>query len=196
MADRYIISALLSPAEAGLYIAIFSIASRPMLMLGTVVELTLRPAYQEAVSSKRAESAKKILRNWFAIVLGLSSVAVAVSVVANREIATLLLGTRFTESSSLMPWIVAGYVPLLLSHITTRMCYSHGDTRSVLLIEATGAVAAVAISSLFITLYGLVGAAAALPAFYSVQLAISISRAIRWSPAKQPSNSNNRSNKG
>lgn len=184
MADRYIISALLSPAEAGLYIAIFSIASRPMLMLGTVVELTLRPAYQDAVSGKKADTARKIIKTWFAILISISAVAVAVSIVANEVIATLLLGARFAEASRLMPWIVAGYVPLLLSHITTRMCYSHGDTRSVLLIEATAAVAALATSSIFISMYGLVGAAVALPVFYSIQLTVSIIRAAAWLPNK------------
>lgn len=185
MADRYIISVLLSPSEAGLYVAIFSIASRPMLMLGTVVELTLRPAYQEAISKSDSKVAQKLLKIWFVILLTLSVIAIAVSTIGNHEIAKLLLGAKFIESSKLMPWIVAGYTPLLLSHITTRMCYSHGDTRSVLLIEATGAVAAVGTSSLLISQYGLVGAATSLSIFYSIQLAVSIWRANRWSPAKQ-----------
>ena len=49
MADRYMIGAILSPADVGLYAAIYGVASRPLLMLGSIVETTIRPAYQHAL---------------------------------------------------------------------------------------------------------------------------------------------------
>lgn len=172
MADRYMIGGLLSAKDVGTYVAVYGLASRPMLMLSNIVETAVRPAYYLSVARKDRAN-KRYLGAWLLIVVAGAAVMCLIFVHFHQHISQLLLGPDFREASHLMPWIAAGYGALALSHITTRMCYAHDATRSVLVTEATGACFAVVVGFPLIYLYGLQGAAVAVPVYFGIQLSVS-----------------------
>ena len=180
MADRYMIGAILSPADVGLYAAIYGVASRPLLMLGSIVETTIRPAYQHALLAGDTRAARGFLRKWWLLITACSCMAVAIAWIGHSWIAALLLGENYRRVSYLLPWIVGGYALLVLSHVANRICYAHEDTQKIFIVEATGALSAIIIGLLLIKAAGLLGAAAAVPLYFGIQLIVSYQFARRW----------------
>ena len=187
MADRYMIGALLSPADVGLYVAIYGLANRPMLMFGGVVETTIRPTYQNALVDGDNPRAHNYLRKWVLLIVLGSIMAIAITWVGHQWLAHMLLGEQYRSVSYLMPWIVGGYALLNLSHVANRVCYANEATRSILLIESTGAVLAVVLGFICIEWAGLKGAAVAISLYYGVQLIMSFRLARHWLPARSQS---------
>jgi len=180
MADRYIIGALLSPAEVGLYVATYGLASRPMLMLSSILETTIRPAYQHALVEGNSRLAQNYLRKWALLAFWGSSVAIMVAWIAHSWLANLLLGEGYRDVSYLMPWIVGGYTFLAFTHVTNRVCYANEATQRILLIGAVGAALAVIIGIVCIKQAGLWGAAFAVPFYYGAQFTVSYILARPW----------------
>jgi O-antigen/teichoic acid export membrane protein len=172
MGDRYLIGALLSARDVGMYAAAYGLASRPLLMLSTVAETSIRPAYYAALARHDAAASRKYLLVWLGVVLAAGLAACGFIALFQWQLARLLLGPEFRESAPLMPWVGAGYMMLALYAISARICLAHNATRAVTITETAGAVVAVATGVVFIRAYGLLGAAAAVPVYYGVQAAI------------------------
>lgn len=174
VSDRYIIGGLLSLQDTGVYAAAYGLASRPMLLLNAAFEQFMRPMYQHAVSTGQAQRAATILRRWL-LGLAVSCVGVVVLFYLMRDqLAALFLGARFRSGAVLMPWIASGYSILALSYVFERINYAHGRTRRVLLTEATSGIAAVILTTVGVRSWGLIGAAVAVPCYFSVQLIFAI----------------------
>jgi O-antigen/teichoic acid export membrane protein len=187
MADRYMIGALLSPADVGMYVAIYSLASRPMLLFGGVVETTFRPAYQSALVEGANRRAHNYLRKWGLLIALGSLVAVALAWIGHHWLAHILLGQQYRSVSYLLPWIVGGYGLLILSQVANRVCYANDATRSILLIESTGALLAIVFGFICIEWAGLPGAAVAISLYYGAQLIMSVRLAWHWLPVTRAS---------
>ncbi len=169
LGDRYIIGGLLSVADAGIYAASYGLASRPILMIGGAIELVVRPIYQSAVSAGDHARANRLLLLWFAAVAAIGVFCVGVITVWRTEIAALLLGPQYRSGAELMPWIATGYCLLTVSYVFERVCYAHARTSRVLLIQACTAATAVVATTLGTLRWGLIGAAMAIPVYFSVQ---------------------------
>ena len=174
------IGTMLSAADVGLYVAIYGLASRPMLMMGGVVETTIRPAYQQALVERDDQKAHGYLQKWVRLILVSSFVAVAMFWVGHSWLARIMLGESYRAVSYLLPWIAAGYSLLILSHVANRVCYANEATRRILFIEGSGALLAVVIGFICIYLAGLAGAAIAVVIYYGLQLVISYRMALPW----------------
>jgi O-antigen/teichoic acid export membrane protein len=173
MGDRYMIGSLLSAQSVGMYAAAYSLASRPLLMLSSIAETSIRPVYYDAVARQDRQASRKYLVVWLVLVLAGGVAACALLTVFHRQLAGVLLGAEFREGSYLMPWVAAGYGLLALSHVTTRICYANDATRSVLTTETAGALCAVVIGFPLIYAVGLKGAAMAVPLYFGIQLLLS-----------------------
>ena len=172
LSDRYMIAGILTAEDVGTYAAVYGLASRPMLMLSSIAETAIRPAYYSALGRKDPVS-KRYLGAWFVIVFG-GAVSVCLFLIYfHQYVSSLLLGPNFRGGSHLMPWIAAGYGLSALSHITTRVCYAYDKTERVLITETIGACLAVGVSLPLIYSVGLVGAAMAVPIYFGIQLALS-----------------------
>lgn len=172
MADRYMIGGLLSSKEVGTYVAVYGLASRPTLMLSSIAETAIRPTYYQALR-RQSEASKKYIGAWF-LIAGFGSAALwAGFALFHEEVASLLLGPAFRDGAYLAPWIAAGYGLLALVHITTRVCFAHDATKSVLFSEAAGAVLSVVVGFPMIYFYGLEGAAMAVPLYFGMQFLLS-----------------------
>jgi O-antigen/teichoic acid export membrane protein len=173
MADRYMIGGMLSAENVGMYAAAYGLASRPLLMLSSIAETSIRPLYYSAIVRNDLPASRKYLITWFTAVFTCGITVCALFALFHEEVAALLLGPQFREASYLMPWIAAGYGLLTLTHMATRICYAYDATRSVLMSEAVGALLAVMIGFPFIVVFGLKGAAMAVPLYFGIQLLLS-----------------------
>ena len=181
-ADRYLIGHLLDVGQVGLYAALYGITSRPLLMAGATLEMTVRQTYYQAISSNETKRSGTLFRMWLG---GAALVAVGGIVLFglfHRPIAALLVAEPYRSGSAMMPWIALGYGILLIAQVYERVCYAHQDTKTVFLIGTTGAVASLAVAVPSIQHFGLLGAAYAVPIAYALQLFIAMwcaSRAAR-----------------
>jgi len=169
LGDRYIIAGALSVADAGLYAAVYGLASAPFMMVGGTVELALRPVHQAAVASGNHERANFILRVWVAAVSVVCGLGVLALALGHRELAALCVGQAYRHASGLMPWIGLGYAIRSVSYVFERVSYAYGRTRRVLVTQLW-AVAVTAIATpAGVLLAGLTGAAMAVPIYFTVQ---------------------------
>jgi O-antigen/teichoic acid export membrane protein len=174
LGDRYIIGAVLSVADVGVYAAVYGLASAPFMMAGGTAELALRPVHQAAVANGDQQRAQKIFRLWLATVTCVCAMGVLIFAVGHRFIADLLVGKSYRYASGLMPWIGLGYAIRAASYVFERMCYAHGQTRSVLAIQSCGVLGWMVATPLGALTLGLKGAALAVPVNFFVQLAAAV----------------------
>jgi O-antigen/teichoic acid export membrane protein len=92
---------------------------------------------------------------------------------ASEWLAFLLLGPSFRSGASLMPWIAGGYALIIVAHVFERVCFAYGQTRWVLVIQAAAAAVGMVGTAVGTVGWGLQGAAAAVPLYFAVQLAVS-----------------------
>jgi O-antigen/teichoic acid export membrane protein len=170
LGDRYFIGGLLSVHDAGLYAALYGLASSPFNILGGVVELALRPIYQGAVSGGEQQRSRGILIRWLLLVACPCALALVGFAIFHREIAAVFVGKPYRGASALMPWIGAGYGIRATSGVLERVCYAYGRTHRVLIIQLWGAAATLVCTPLGVISLGLTGAAMAVPAVFCSQL--------------------------
>jgi O-antigen/teichoic acid export membrane protein len=185
LGDRYIIGGLLSVADAGIYAAVYGLSSSPFLIVSATAEQALRPLYQTAVTRGDRTRSRRIHRIWLAAVVGVCSLGVVLFAMGHDILAGLFVGKSFRSAASLMPWIATGHAIRAVSYVFERVCYAFGQTRRALAIQLCAAAAAAVLTPVGVMSFGLKGAAMAVPAYFSVQLAMAIffaRRTVREAP--------------
>jgi O-antigen/teichoic acid export membrane protein len=189
LGDRYVIGGVLSVADAGMYAAVYGLASSPFMIVVGTAEQALRPIYQTAVSQADYARARKILTLWITGVAVICALGVLAFVFGHKLFAAIAVGKTYRHASGLMPWIALGYAIRAVSYVFERVCYAYGQTRRVLVIQVCAACATVIVTPVGVLALGLRGAAMAVPVYFSVQLAIAIwlaRRTIRETHPKHP----------
>ena len=176
-ADRFIVGGMAGVAAAGLYAALYGLASKPFLMFSASVELALRQPYYARVSAGDHEAERRALALWLAVVSTVSLALFLLFVLFHAEIAALLLAAEYRAHSALMGWIAAGYVLLGIAQVLERVCYAYHDTRGVLWVQASGAALSVLVAAPLIWFHGIDGAAWAVPVYFGAQLLLAAGRA-------------------
>ena len=185
-ADRYLVGSMAGVAAAGVYAALYGLASRPFLMFSASVELVARQPYYARASVGDRAGERQALGSWLGVVTAVSVALCLLFVLFHAQIAALLLASEYRAHSALMGWIAAGYMLLGVAQVLERVCYAHRDTLGVLSVEAAGAVLSVAVATPLIYFYGIEGAAAAVPLYFGAQLVMAAVRAYRvWRRAAQ-----------
>jgi O-antigen/teichoic acid export membrane protein len=174
LSDRYIIGGMLSLHDTGIYAAAYGLASRPLLLVNATFEQFMRPVYQNAVSAGRTARAAQLLRYWLAGLALVNCFVVLVVFLFRDTLAAIFLGADFRSGAILMPWIAAGYAVLSLSYVFERVCLAHAHTRRVLAVETLSGISALVMTVFAVSVWGLIGAAAAVPFYFGVQLASAI----------------------
>jgi O-antigen/teichoic acid export membrane protein len=170
LGDRYVIGAALGVADAGVYAAVYGLASIPFMIVNGTAEQALRPIYQMAVSRGDRERARRILTLWFGVVVAICCGGVLVFVVAHEWLASLVVARPYRHASGLMPWIAAGYAIRAASYVLERVSYAYGNTRRVLLTQVCSVTATAIVTPLGVFTLGIRGAAVAVPVYFSIQL--------------------------
>jgi O-antigen/teichoic acid export membrane protein len=183
-ADRYLVGGFAGVAAAGLYAALYGLASKPFLMLSASVELALRQPFYGRVSAGDRIGAVRALAVWLGSVIAAAATLFFLFVSLHELIAHWLLAAEYRAQSSLMGWVAAGYVLLCVAQVLERVCYACHDTRGVALVQAAGALASIVIAAPLVWRYGIAGAAWAVPVYFGLQLLLTVWRARRaWRTA-------------
>jgi O-antigen/teichoic acid export membrane protein len=174
MGDRYVIADLLSLHDAGLYAAAYGLASRPFLMLGIIVELTMRPVLQNAAASRDEALVARTHKMWLLTAGAGAAFGVACFFLLSDWVGHLLLAGEFRSATALMPWIALGYSIYIMSNVFSRFCYAFDNTNAVLYLTVAGAVIGILVSIPAIAFGGLFGASVAVTVRFGIELTLSI----------------------
>jgi O-antigen/teichoic acid export membrane protein len=171
--DRYVIAGMLGTAQAGLYSAAYGLVSRPFLMVGHILEQTLRPIYYEVGSNDNILT-KKYFHFWLSLALIAGVLGFLFIFIFAHAMTEIFLGKQFSEAASIMPWIAAAYSIVTVVQVLEKQLYLACQTRRVLELEGAGFVAM--LFSLPITLksFGLVGGAVSLFIGSVVQIGVAL----------------------
>lgn len=180
-ADRYLIGGMIGISAAGMYAAIYGLASRPFLLVGTAVELTLRPVLYQAIADNCERKTLLVERSWLYALVAFGVLATAGFLLFHHALSALLLAEQYRIYSYLMPWMAIGYSFLLLAQFFERICYSRDSTGAVLMIQTTGAAVGICITIPLISCCGVQGAAWAVPCYFFVQMLLALGLAKRAS---------------
>jgi O-antigen/teichoic acid export membrane protein len=172
--DRYLIGAFLGLEQAGIYSAVYGLVSRPFLMVSGIVELTLRPLYNQLVVKHMHREADRLLVKWLFTVALLVGAGFAGIVIFDHFIIDLFLAEKYRSGITLMLWIAGGYALLALTDVFVKVCYAYGYTVRILIVQVVGAVASLTLAVIGIKLFGLIGAAMAVPVYFGLMLLITI----------------------
>jgi O-antigen/teichoic acid export membrane protein len=159
--DRYIVAGILGTSEAGIYAAAYGLVSRPFIMVGHVVEQTIRPIYYEATSAGNARLAKRVFTAWIGLVSALCIAGVLIVVSFSEGISRLLLGPEFQAGANVMIWVACGYAVLTVAQALERQFYAQYQTRRILAIETAGLLIALIALPLCLFKLGTIGAGVA-----------------------------------
>ena len=177
VSDRYIIAGLLDLQTAGLYVAIYAVVSRPYIMVGAFLDVWLRPRLYHAVSAGTREGIWRVIGLWSGLCGAISLIGVGCFVALHEWVAVIMLAAPYRAASEMMPWIALGYSLIIMSQITTRICYAFDRTWLVFWIHLVAAVSTLVVSIPAISMYGFFGAAISVPIYSFVQLVFSIAMA-------------------
>lgn len=183
LGDRFIIAGFLGLGQVGIYAAAYGLISRIFNMVGSIIELTLRPIYFNAVSSGNRNLESHIFRLWVTVTILVCGLGVLAIFILKNWIAFLLLAQDYRTSSSLLPWIACGISFLTIAYVFEKPCYAYMHTKWILLIQSVGAVISIPAIIALVILKGVQGAAMAVPIYYGIQLIISwlvASKVINW----------------
>lgn len=180
LADRYIVGGMLGLGSAGVYAAACGLVSRPMLMIGAVTDATLRQRLYSAAAQHETGVVRWTLIIWLIANVAASGLVALIVTMFSGAIMDLLLAADYRrDAATLVPWVAAGYVLVLLDQVIGRLLYARGRTSAVVGVQAASAALAVLVASVAVWWNGLLGAAMAIPVYFGVQLTLSIVVAIR-----------------
>jgi O-antigen/teichoic acid export membrane protein len=186
LGDRYVLGTLLGAGAVGTYVAAYSLASRPIVVMSGAIGMLARPILFEAQGRGEHDKARRVYLMWLGVVLVFGAVATLALWVAAPYIADLLLAKAYRSAApQIFPWVAAGYSFAMIAQVVENRLLSKGQSRSLLAPSIAGAVANVLLNFVLIPRFGIAGAAQATTGSFVVQLvAISIALA-RFKSAPQ-----------
>ncbi|MEL6323413.1 MAG: lipopolysaccharide biosynthesis protein [Pseudomonadota bacterium] len=179
VSDRYILAGIGSLELAGLYAATYAVVSRPYIMLGAFLDTWLRPKLYDAVSSGSRAAAQQVIKAWAALAVSTGLAGMLAFHILHAPIASLLLSETYTSASNLMVFIAAGYVFEVLSQLALQICLAYNRSRYFLIVSIGAALITLLASIALIQVYGIAGAAMAVPVYLGSKFVIAASFAAR-----------------
>jgi len=167
--DRYIIGGVLGIADVGLYAAVYGLASRPVLMLGTIVETTIRPVYQHTVITGDKVLQRNYLMKWLLTLFVCSGFGLTLAFFFHDWLAKVFLGPAFRSGSYLIPWLVFAHILLIFAQRHARILLAHSKTSVVAKIETIPVLFALLFSWVLSNRFGLQGAVLAVIIGFGLQ---------------------------
>jgi O-antigen/teichoic acid export membrane protein len=170
LADRYTLGFFLGTAAVGQYLAAFAVANRGMALASGGMADLFRPMLFEAENRGDRATAHRVFIAWL-VATSLASIAALIAIYfLGAWIAWIVLSASYRSGSTeIMLWITFGYgIYGLTQIIECRLLSLHASARLILPL-AFGGIANLAFSVAFVPWMGIVGAAQASCASFSVQ---------------------------
>ncbi|MBI5663326.1 MAG: oligosaccharide flippase family protein [Ignavibacterium album] len=173
LGDRYIISNYLSLNEVGIYTAVYSIASRPFLMVGGILSGFFRPLLFHKEGNKDFLKAKKIFKLWLFSGLLIFGCGLIIYLFLGNFIIKLLLSRNYAKNVfNIFLLIGLAYAIFCINQIIENRLYSFGLSKKVIFPSVFAAIFNLVANIILIPLLGLEGAALATLGSFSFQLLI------------------------
>ena len=171
LSDRYVIGGLIGLDAAGIYAASYGLISQPFLMAGIVLENYYRPHYYDALADDESDKAQRILTMWFFLTAAVCVLGLIAVIALKPLIVSIFLAAAYRSAASLFFPIALGNAFFALSQVSERFLHGQERTGLCLVSRTIGAVMSIAVGVPMIYLYGIQGAAWAVPIYYGCQLA-------------------------
>jgi len=185
LSDRYILAALTDLSATGTYAAAYGLASRPLLMIGTVTEAALRQILYAAVAAKDTARARRVMLWWVGSNVTFGLMTATMLFLAATMLVTLLLAEEYRETATLiLPWLLFGHIPLLAAQPLQVLAYANHRTREITMVQAVCAVMAVGLAAIGAWWNGILGVAIAVPIYFSAQFLLTALVAAQQSRAR------------
>jgi len=174
--DRFLIAALLTTADAGVYAPAYDLANQTLTSLMVVVNLAAYPLALKALEAEGVIAARDQLRNNATLLLAVGLPACIGLILLSPNISAVLLGEEFREAASvLLPLVtVATFLSGVRSYYFDLAFQMGHRTIGQLWVMLPAAMANVLLNLWWIPLHGLVGAAWATVVSYGLALLLSI----------------------
>jgi O-antigen/teichoic acid export membrane protein len=170
LSDRYFVGGLVGLDAAGIYIAAYGLMNQPFMVTQTTLELLFRTRYFDAVAANDRQGARTIFASWMALQTAICVLGVAAVAGLSGPIASICLGAQYQGASRIMPWIAAGSALLALYSTLEKVFHARQRTGWCLTLRASGAVLSVVVGLPLILLFGIDGAALAVPIYFGLQV--------------------------
>lgn len=170
-ADRYVLAALAGPGSVGLYVAAFSLASRPILLVNGVLGDLLRPVLFEAENRDDKYKSKRVFTLWLTSTIGIGFLVLIGYWGLGHWIISLLLAEEYRSGAhAILMWIGAAYTLYGLILVFENGILGAGESRRLVATQTTGALCNILFALVLVPQHGMLGAAEASTISFGVQL--------------------------
>lgn len=170
LADRYAVAFLLGSSAVGQYVAPFAIASRGMALVNVGLNDFFRPMLFDAENRGDAPKAQRVFRSWIATSVSLSASALVFLYFAGGFVSSILLAKEYRVSAvGVMLWVALGYGVFGVNQIFETRLLSLSRSVRLLPSMALGAVSNILFSLVLVSRNGIIGAAQATCASFTLQ---------------------------
>lgn len=162
LGDRYIIGNYLSLNEVGIYTAIYSIASRPFLIMGGILSGFFRPILFQEESRNDKIKAHRTFTIWIICTTIIFFFSIIIYIIGGNFIINLLLSKSYSQNVFLIFLAVGiAYAFFSLNQILENRIFSFGSSNKIILPSVITAFLNLAANFILVPIYGIKGAALA-----------------------------------
>lgn len=176
LSSRYFIGISEGTYEAGIFVASFSIASRPFIMLSGIATSFFRPILLEAFSKDERKKINLVLRSWIIAILISGLLILSIFIFGNKLIAEFFLSSEYrTNTLVLFFFIGLGYFFLALHQIFENFLFAMKKTNLILYASIVGTLTFLITNYLLVPIYSTTGAAISISIAFAVQFVVALS---------------------
>lgn len=159
LSNRYIIEILGNTADVGIFIASFSIASRPFIILSGIATNFFRPILIEVLSSNEIIKSRFVFFSWLITVTIIGTILMLLFFFGAKIIAAIFLSNDYrTEAIKLFIFIALGYFFLAIYQVFENFLFTTKNTKIILKISIVSTIVFIASNFALISIYSTFGA--------------------------------------
>lgn len=159
LSNRYIIEILGNTADVGIFIASFSIASRPFIMISGIATNFFRPILIEILSSNQIDKSKIVFLTWLLTVLISGIFLMLLFILGSKILADVFLSNDYrAEATKLFIFIASGYFFLAIYQVFENFLFATKNTKIILKISIISTVVFITSNFVLISIYSTLGA--------------------------------------
>lgn len=170
--ERYVVGGCLGADAAGIYVASYSLASRPFLVASGGITLAVRPVLFEAEAAGNRSKARRVFALWVGSTAVIGAVGTGLFWLVGPWLARIFLAPAYREGAPQLFIIVAAAHALFgVTQVIENYLLGLGRSGRLLGPSLVGAATTLALAALLVPRRGPLGAAEAKGVGFAVQLA-------------------------
>lgn len=171
LSSRYFIGIIGNTYEVGIFVATFSIASRPFILLSSVTTTFFRPILFEAVTKSEKIKVKLIFKLWLLTNFLAGIFLIAALILGNKFISNLLLSSEYRSNIAILfVFIGLGYFMLSIYQVFENFLFAYKKTREILYSSIVGTIVFIISNLILVHYFSSSGAAISIFISFTIQL--------------------------